>query len=53
MEESLDFLANLTLGNLNIILGLAIIGHQGKKTIIRDIELFKFIGWAVQALVQV
>jgi hypothetical protein len=38
-EKLLDLLANLTLGDLNIILGLAIISHQGEETIIGNIEL--------------
>jgi hypothetical protein len=38
-EELLDLLANFALGNLDIILGLTIIGHQGEVTIVRDIEL--------------
>ncbi len=39
MEESLDLLANLPFRNLDIILGLAVIGHQGEESIIRDIKL--------------
>ena len=41
MKESLDLLANLTLRNLNIVLGLTIIRHQREESIIRDIELLK------------
>ena len=41
MEKSLDLLAYLTLGNLDIVLGLAIIGHQGEESIIGDVKLFK------------
>jgi hypothetical protein len=40
MEKSLDLLTNLTLGNLDVVLGLAVIGHQGEETIVRDIKLF-------------
>jgi hypothetical protein len=38
-EKLLDLLANLSLGDLNIILRLAIISHQGKETIIGYIKL--------------
>jgi hypothetical protein len=38
-EKLLDLLANLTFGDLNIILGLTIISHQREETIIGDIEL--------------
>jgi len=40
-EELVNLLANLTVRDLNIILGLTIIGHQGKKTIVRNVELGK------------
>jgi len=38
-EKLVNLLSNLSIGNLDIILGLAIISHQGKETIIGDIEL--------------
>lgn len=38
-EELLDLLANLAVRKLDIVLGVTIIRHQGKETIIRDIEL--------------
>jgi hypothetical protein len=38
-EKLVDLLANFSLGNLDIVLGLTIIGHQGEETIIRNIEL--------------
>jgi len=40
MEKSLNLLANLTLGNLDVVLGLAVIRHQGEEAIIRNIKLF-------------
>jgi hypothetical protein len=40
-EELVNLLANLTVRDLNIILGFTIIGHQGKKTIVRNVELGK------------
>lgn len=41
MEESFNLFAKLTLRNLNIVLGLAVIRHQGEISIVRDIKLFK------------
>jgi hypothetical protein len=38
-EKLVNLLTNFAIGNLNIVLGLTIIGHQRKKTIIGDIEL--------------
>jgi hypothetical protein len=38
-EELVDLVTNLSIGNLDIILGLTVIGHQGEETIIRDVEL--------------
>jgi hypothetical protein len=38
-EELVDLLTNFSIGNLDIVLGLTIIGHQGEETIVRDIEL--------------
>jgi hypothetical protein len=38
-KKLIDLLANLTLRDFNIILGLTIISHQRKETVIRDIEL--------------
>jgi len=42
-EQLVNLLANLSIGNLDIILGLAIISHQGEETIIRDIEKLVFL----------
>lgn len=39
MEELLNFLTNITIRDLDIVLGFAIIGHQRKETIVRDIKL--------------
>ena len=39
LEEFIDLLANISLRNLHVILGLTIVGHEGKETIIRNIEL--------------
>jgi hypothetical protein len=38
-EKLVNLLSNLSIGDLDIILGLAIISHQGKETIIGNIEL--------------
>jgi len=42
-EELINLLANFSIGNLHIILGLTIVSHQGKETIIRDIEKLVFL----------
>merc|ERR1711977_159538 len=42
-EELLDLLTNFSIGNLDIVLGLTIIGHQGEETIVRDIEQLVFL----------
>jgi hypothetical protein len=38
-EKLVNLLSNLSIGDLDIILGLAIISHQGKEAIIGNIEL--------------
>jgi len=38
LEELVNLLTNLSIRNLDVILGLAIIGHQGKESIVRDIK---------------
>ena len=38
-EEFLDLVTNFTLGHLDIILGGTIVGHEGQKVVISDIEL--------------
>lgn len=38
-EELVDLVANLTLGNFDIVLGGAIVGHEGEETIISNVEL--------------
>jgi len=38
-EKALDLFTNLTLRHLNIILGFAIVGHEGQEAIVRDIKL--------------
>lgn len=38
-EELLDFLAHFSVGNLDVILGIAVIRHQGKKAILGNIQL--------------
>lgn len=42
-EELLDLLANLALGNLDIILGLTIVGHQGKEAVVGNIKQLVFL----------
>jgi len=43
LEQLLDLLSSLSIWNLDIILSLTIIGHQGKETIVRDIEELVFL----------
>ena len=43
-EQAVDLLADLTIGHLDIILGVTIIVHEGEETIVRDIELQKMSG---------
>jgi hypothetical protein len=38
-EEFVDLVANFTIGNLDIVLGGAIVGHEGEETIVSNIEL--------------
>jgi hypothetical protein len=46
VKHLLDLLADLTIGNLDIILGVAGIVHKGKEVIIGDIQLFLCQKWA-------
>ena len=39
-EELLDLIANLSVRNLNVILGSAILRHEGKEVVISDIQLW-------------
>lgn len=38
-EELLDLLANLAIGNLDIVLGNTVLGHERQEVIVRDIQL--------------
>jgi len=38
LEELDDLLSNLTVRHADIILGVAVIVHQGEETIVRDVE---------------
>jgi hypothetical protein len=40
-EELVDLFANLTLGNLDIILGTTILRHEGEKAVVGDVKLVK------------
>jgi len=42
-EQSGDLVTNFSIWDLDIILGLSIFGHQGKETIIGDIEKLVFL----------
>jgi hypothetical protein len=39
VEELVDFLANLAIGELDIVLGGTVIRHEGEETIVGNIEL--------------
>lgn len=39
LEETDDLLANLSVGNLDIVLGVTVIGHEGEVVIVGDVEL--------------
>lgn len=39
LEELVDLVANLAVGHADIILGLAIVGHEGEETIVGNVEL--------------
>jgi hypothetical protein len=40
-EELVDLFANLTLWNLDVILRSTILGHEGEKAVVGDVELAK------------
>ena len=39
LEELLDLVANLTVRELDIILGVAVVVHEGEEAIVGDVEL--------------
>lgn len=39
LEQLVDLLANLSIGDLDIVLGVAIIVHEGEEAIVGDIDL--------------
>lgn len=39
LEEAEDLLANLSVGDLDIILGVTVVLHEGKVSIVGDVEL--------------
>ena len=38
-EELVDLVSDLAIGDLDIVLGGAVIGHEGKETILRNVDL--------------
>jgi hypothetical protein len=40
LEELLDLLADLTLWNLDVVLGGTVIRHERQKAVVGDVELF-------------
>ena len=41
-EELLDLVANFSVGNLDIVLGSAVVRHEGKEAVVSDIELVSY-----------
>ena len=41
-KELVDLIADFTVGNLDIVLGGAIVGHEGEEAVVGDIELQYF-----------
>jgi hypothetical protein len=39
LEQAVDLVTNLTIRHLHIILGLAVLSHEGEVAIVRDVEL--------------
>lgn len=39
IEQFVNLLTNLTFGNLDVILGLTIIAHEGEEAIVRHVKL--------------
>ena len=39
LEELGDLLANLVVGQRNIVLGVTVIGHEGEEAVVGDVEL--------------
>ena len=42
-EELVDLFTNLTLWNLDIILGGTVLGHEGEKAVVGDVELAELL----------
>lgn len=38
-EELVDLVTNLAIGKLDVVLGGAVVGHEGKETILRNVDL--------------
>lgn len=39
LEELGDLVSGLSIGNLDIVLGGAVVGHEGEEAIVSDVEL--------------
>jgi hypothetical protein len=39
-EELVDLVTNLTIGDLDIVLGGAVVRHEGEETVLRDVDLW-------------
>lgn len=43
LEELVDLVANLTVGHLDVVLGVTIIVHEGEEAIVGDVELLRIL----------
>lgn len=39
LEQFVDFVTDLAIGDLHIVLGDTVVGHQGQETIVGDVDL--------------
>ena len=38
-EELVDLVTNLAIGDLDVVLGGAVVGHEGEETVVSNVEL--------------
>ena len=39
VEHLVDLVTNLAIGDLDVVLGGAVVGHEGEETVVRNVEL--------------
>lgn len=42
LKKLLDPVTNLSVGNLDVVLGLTVVGHQREETIVRNVKLAEY-----------